>query len=108
MFRDIIYIIYPSLTSISSDASWEKTIKLRTLTKEVRKHRAQAGTSMAQPVDTVPRPRGENGKRGWNLQREMGLENDKAAYNNILVCVLFNILFSSSLLTYLISVKCVD
>lgn len=97
--------MYPPLTFILSDASWEKTIKLRTLTKEVKKHRAQAGAPATPPMDTVARPRGENGKRGWNLQTEMGLENDKATYNKILVRHLFVMHDSISLLMHSISVK---
>ncbi|KIO17586.1 hypothetical protein M407DRAFT_12282 [Tulasnella calospora MUT 4182] len=35
----------------------------------------------------IPRPPGEKGKNGWNLQDAMGLGEDDALYNEILVCV---------------------
>ncbi|KIO27435.1 hypothetical protein M407DRAFT_7304 [Tulasnella calospora MUT 4182] len=35
----------------------------------------------------IPRPSGERGKNGWNLQRHMGLEDDYKTYSNIRRCV---------------------
>lgn len=35
---------------------------------------------------TIPRPPGERGKNGWNLQEHMGLKDNEEAYSNIRVC----------------------
>ncbi|KAG8925358.1 hypothetical protein FRC01_010304 [Tulasnella sp. 417] len=35
----------------------------------------------------IPRPPGERGKDGWNLQKHMGLENDDETYGKIRRCV---------------------
>ncbi|KAG8994397.1 hypothetical protein FRB90_000441 [Tulasnella sp. 427] len=39
----------------------------------------------------IPRPPGERGKNGWNLQDKMGLKNDKETYGNIRRCVRYAI-----------------
>lgn len=49
----------------------------------------EASTKPYQDFDAknrlIPRPPGERGKDGWNLQKHMGLENDDKTYSNIRV-----------------------
>lgn len=43
-------------------------------------------SSLAVPDNSVPRPPGERGKNGWNMQTALQLEDDGDTYNAILVC----------------------
>lgn len=54
------------------------------------------------PNQLIPRPPGERGKNGWNLQKHMGLENDPEAYHNIRVSQVYTTCkFSLSFLSHL-------
>lgn len=51
----------------------------------VKEYSKKAKSGTAPPESLIPRPPGEKGKNGWNLQEAMGLEDDDALYIEILV-----------------------
>ncbi|KAG9043166.1 hypothetical protein FS837_009936 [Tulasnella sp. UAMH 9824] len=65
---------------LSSDLRITKKYKVMWV-KEYSK-KAKSGT--APPDSLIPRPPGEKGKNGWNLQDAMGLKDDDPLYNEIL------------------------
>lgn len=53
----------------------------------VKEYSKKAKSGTAPPDSLIPRPPGEKGKNGWNLQDAMGLKDDDPLYNEILVCI---------------------
>ncbi|KAG9049061.1 hypothetical protein FS837_011334 [Tulasnella sp. UAMH 9824] len=51
----------------------------------VKEYSKKAKSGTAPPDSLIPRPPGEKGKNGWNLQDAMGLKDDDPLYNEILV-----------------------
>lgn len=79
------YLIEPTIEELQEENRALK--KIRVLYLKSQTPDTGAGSSSSVPDGSVPRPPGERGKNGWNMQTALKLAHDGDTYNAVLVRV---------------------